>query len=414
MGKFSDILLTVDFDRTLTAPDSSIPEENLRAIEYFMAEGGAFTLNTGRSLPMVAELMDRIPVNAPLLLYNGSAAYDWQKQAFTFQHPIDLNWVDAVKRCRELLPDLTVEIQGANAHYILGEDPVWAAFTHFQHPIDLNWVDAVKRCRELLPDLTVEIQGANAHYILGEDPVWAAFTQANRCPWAYVTEEDVIDPFLKFTVYGKITQNNVAHLFDATPEEQAQIDEAEVVLNREFGEKTSIFRAARRIIDLHSKGVSKGRSARELQQKLGSDEAEVVLNREFGEKTSIFRAARRIIDLHSKGVSKGRSARELQQKLGRKILVCVGDGENDLTMLDMADHAYCPADAVIRERYENVCPCAEGAVADGENDLTMLDMADHAYCPADAVIRERYENVCPCAEGAVADVIRNKLPEILK
>ena len=40
MGKFSDILLTADFDRTLTAPDSSIPEENLRAIEYFMAEGG--------------------------------------------------------------------------------------------------------------------------------------------------------------------------------------------------------------------------------------------------------------------------------------------------------------------------------------------------------------------------------------
>ncbi len=53
MGKFSDILLTVDFDRTLTAPDSSIPEENLRAIEYFMAEGGAFTLNTGIVWPPV-------------------------------------------------------------------------------------------------------------------------------------------------------------------------------------------------------------------------------------------------------------------------------------------------------------------------------------------------------------------------
>ena len=36
MGKFSDILLTVDYDRTLTAPDSSIPERNLEAIRYFM------------------------------------------------------------------------------------------------------------------------------------------------------------------------------------------------------------------------------------------------------------------------------------------------------------------------------------------------------------------------------------------
>ena len=32
MGKFSDILLTADYDRTLTAPDSSIPERNLEAI----------------------------------------------------------------------------------------------------------------------------------------------------------------------------------------------------------------------------------------------------------------------------------------------------------------------------------------------------------------------------------------------
>jgi hydroxymethylpyrimidine pyrophosphatase-like HAD family hydrolase len=29
---FSDVLLTVDFDRTLTAPDSTIPERNMEAI----------------------------------------------------------------------------------------------------------------------------------------------------------------------------------------------------------------------------------------------------------------------------------------------------------------------------------------------------------------------------------------------
>ena len=72
--QFSDILLTVDFDRTLTAPDSTIPRRNLDAIEYFMANGGAFTVNTGRSVPMYRPQKDRVPVNVPLLLYNGSAA----------------------------------------------------------------------------------------------------------------------------------------------------------------------------------------------------------------------------------------------------------------------------------------------------------------------------------------------------
>ena len=40
---FSDVLLTVDYDRTLTDPDARIPQRNLEAIRYFMENGGAFT-----------------------------------------------------------------------------------------------------------------------------------------------------------------------------------------------------------------------------------------------------------------------------------------------------------------------------------------------------------------------------------
>ena len=36
MGIFSDVLLTADYDRTLTAPDSTIPERNIEAIRYFI------------------------------------------------------------------------------------------------------------------------------------------------------------------------------------------------------------------------------------------------------------------------------------------------------------------------------------------------------------------------------------------
>ena len=70
------------------------------------------------------------------------------------------------------------------------------------------------------------------------------------------------------------------------------------------------------------------------------------------------------MDIHAKGVSKLRSARDLQKELGKEILVCVGDAENDTAMLDGADYAYCPADGTVAHQYENVCPCGEGAVAD--------------------------------------------------
>ena len=76
MKLYEDVLLTVDFDRTMSAPDSSIPQRNLDAVRYFMENGGTFTMNTGRTTNNFRAQMQVIPVNAPFLLYNGSAAYD--------------------------------------------------------------------------------------------------------------------------------------------------------------------------------------------------------------------------------------------------------------------------------------------------------------------------------------------------
>lgn len=270
MGKFSDILLTVDFDRTLTAPDSTIPQRNLEAIEYFMAEGGAFTVNTGRSVPMYSGFLDVVPVNAPLLVYNGSAAYDVGRGEFAF--------------CTT---------------------------------IDLDWRQTIRRCMELFPDLVVELQSTKAHYIFKEDELWKQFCIANSCPWGYAGFEEELGPFLKFSVYGNFHGTTVAQLYEGTPEELARIDQVQETLEQEFG---------------HS--------------------------------TQVFRAADRIVDVHAKGVGKGIAARRLQKELGKKILVCAGDGKNDLGMLREADFAYVPEDAIIAGQFESVCKCADGSVAD--------------------------------------------------
>ena len=94
------------------------------------------------------------------------------------------------------------------------------------------------------------------------------------------------------------------------------------------------------------------------------DEVEAILKEKYGEYCEIFRAGTRIFDIHAKGVSKMRSAQELKQRLGKKILVCVGDAHNDIPMLEGADYAFVPADAALADRFPNVCPCAEGAIAD--------------------------------------------------
>ena len=269
MGIFSDILLTVDYDRTLTAPDSTIPERNIEAIRYFIDNGGAFTVNTGRSMPMALAFADKVPVNAPLLLYNGSAAYDTEKKEICFMHEIKMDLWKTIEQMLELFPDLVVEVQALDKHYIFKPNPAWEAFS------------------------------------------------ANNCPYAIAQWGQDLGPFLKFSLYGEIRDISVDHLFHGTPEEIARMDEAQ-----------------------------------ELVQKT------------YNDKVIAFRAGPRIIDIHAKGVSKARSAKELQQQLGRKILVCVGDGENDVNMLQAADYGYSPADSAAADRFENVCKCAEGAVAD--------------------------------------------------
>ena len=265
---FRDVLLTVDFDRTLTGPDSAIPERNLEAIRYFMEHGGYFTVNTGRSTGTFGKYLDVVPANAPFLLYNGSAA--WEKGQLTHCVTIDLDVWQTMETLRRLFPEMNLEIQGVDRHFLVDPQPEMIALYD-----KLGWHYSVARW--------------------GED----------------------VGPFLKFSLFGTPQTPSVASLYQLTEGQSRRFDEAEDTLRRLYGDKAEVFRAAPRIIDVHGKGVSKLAAARRLQAELGC-----------------------------------------------QILVCVGDGENDVSMLDGADYSFCPADAIIADRYKQVCSCGEGAVAE--------------------------------------------------
>lgn len=271
MAIFDDVLLAVDFDRTFTALDSTIPQRNMEAIRYFMENGGAFTINTGRSIPMADKnILGTVPTNVPLLLYNGSAAYDEKTGVLSQCVPIDLD-------PEEVLPAL-------QAKY---------------------------------PMLGIEVQGVDAHYLMHKDAGWEEYCRNNDCAWNYAAPKEIPGPFMKFSLYGEFRENTVASMYDGPPEEIAIIEDAVAYVAEKYGDKVEIMRPCARIVDVHAKGVSK-------------------LN----------------------------SARQLQKELGKAILVCVGDAENDLAMLEGADYAFCPADGVVADRFPNVCVCDEGAVAD--------------------------------------------------
>lgn len=265
---FSDVLMTVDFDRTMTGPDSKIPQRNLDAVAFFMENGGTFTINTGRSVSSFKKHLDKVPVNAPILLYNGSAR--WENGELTNIKLLDLDLWDTVKVIRQEFPEMNLEIQGMDYHYLIDPTEDFVAF-----------YDALK--------------------------------------WSYKIVEpgEDLGPFMKFALAGSPRSKSVATLFDISEKEDAAFDDAQ-----------------QKILDL------------------------------WGDKVVVYRAAPRIIDVHAKGVSKIAAARQLQKELGKKILICAGDAENDIPMLEGADYAFCPADGVVANRFETVCNCAEGAIAD--------------------------------------------------
>lgn len=268
MALFSDILLTVDYDRTMTDTNGQIPQRNLEAIAYFMENGGVFTVNTGRSLPQSAEVLKTVPMNAPFLCYNGGLTI--QDGKILAQCSIDLPMEETLQAVCKAFPDLNVDLHGVDAH--VGFQPVGC---------------------------------------------WETYYAARKCNYYLAQPGQNYGPFLKFNVFGELRDDTFYQVFSGTEEEISRVNEAEQWLRDTYGEKLTIFRAGARVLNVHAPGVSKLKAARNLQA-----------------------------------------------QLGRKILVCVGDAENDLPMLEGADYAFCPSDGTVADRFSNVCPCGEGAVAD--------------------------------------------------
>ena len=79
MGIFENCLLACDIDGTLISGDV-LPERNIQRIKYFVSEGGAFSLSTGRALEGIGAVTSKIDCIAPSVLSNGCVIYDFKQQ----------------------------------------------------------------------------------------------------------------------------------------------------------------------------------------------------------------------------------------------------------------------------------------------------------------------------------------------
>ena len=214
---YSDILLCVDFDRTLTAMDGSIPERNIEAIRHFIANGGSFTVNTGRSYVSFLPFLEIVPINAPLLLMNGSGS--WEKGSFQDIVAIETDVWPIVQQLEKEFPSVHLELQTLDKHYLI-------------HPTD---------------DYARYYQQRGLDHVVADPQIH----------WG---------PFVKIGIYGDTEHREEG---SEAVTKAALFDEIEQILRRELDDSLVVLRATPQIINVHAKGASKLTAARNLQKKLG-------------------------------------------------------------------------------------------------------------------------------------------------
>lgn len=221
MGKFSNIMIASDFDRTLTNPHDEIPQSNLDAIRYFMDEGGTFTVASGRSIPLFRQKAALVPVNAPCILSNGAILYDYATETLARFEPLD----------EEFAPKI------------------------------------IAAARAYDNSLSVEVQCIDAHYIYGADATRDRFLAASGVTPIHV-EEDPPFPWVKIVVCA--AQEHVIESYDSVPPEKLEKFRLLMeYLDRFCRENCYVTRSMPRVIEIGTNSCNKGTAARALANSLG-------------------------------------------------------------------------------------------------------------------------------------------------
>ena len=116
MGKFDGCLLACDIDGTLLY-DNILPERNVSKIEYFVREGGAFSLSTGRTSLALSDVTSKIKRISPSALSNGCVIYDFDTKSAVTEKTLSKKALSMVERVVKTV-DIGIEMHTANDLFV--------------------------------------------------------------------------------------------------------------------------------------------------------------------------------------------------------------------------------------------------------------------------------------------------------
>ena len=143
MGKFDGVLIVSDYDNTISYTEGAlrsgvdlppVSPENRSAMEYFIAEGGIFSVATGRALPAFAPIAPAIPMNGPTVLFNGAAIYDFRTNQYLHTAFLPESVRPHLALLLEQFPELAMELyHDDNAIHAVNPNEVTHAHLRLTH-----------------------------------------------------------------------------------------------------------------------------------------------------------------------------------------------------------------------------------------------------------------------------------------
>lgn len=138
MKRLSDYMIISDIDGTLLDCDGKIPQRNIDAIRRFTEKGGRFGIATGRSRGLMREMTDPLTINAPCVLYNGGALYDYESDAMLMELFLPESAPQTVREIMRQAPETGVMVIRDDSYHQIKTELAFAGFYDPDEPETLK------------------------------------------------------------------------------------------------------------------------------------------------------------------------------------------------------------------------------------------------------------------------------------
>ncbi len=228
--KFDGILICTDLDGTLLRDDKSVSKENLDAIEYFKANGGMFTIVTGRMPVTATDICNTVKPNVPIGCINGGGVFDHRTDEFLWMAAVDRSALELVEAVDKSMPEIGIQVNTAKKVYFCKYNQ---AMINFRREINM-------------PDL--------------------------RCHYTEIDEP-------------------IAKIIFTEDDEKILFELIDLLNNHPKSGNFDFIRSQRTLYELLPKGVTKGTSLTKLTEILGIDISKTVAIGDFDNDVELIRCA---------------------------------------------------------------------------------------------------------------------------